>query len=166
MKINYILSLLIILNACVTTFPIKDSDDFKKADKSKPFIYLKLDIKTFSNDEYLSVENLISMMRVVDGKVNTCAVFLRAEPGKFEVGRYHFRTGGVTVKPKRLQEWEFDIPKEGFYYLGTLTQGSSATLVFEDGNKDECDKYIKSINPDFDPKTAVVLRPQRKRYAK
>jgi hypothetical protein len=26
---------------------------------------------------------------------------------------------------------------------------------------DECDAYIKTINPDFDPKTATVLKPKR-----
>ncbi|MBP9885817.1 MAG: hypothetical protein KBF93_05955 [Leptospiraceae bacterium] len=65
----------------------------------------------------------------------------------------------------KKKNWEFNIPSNaGFYYLGTLTQDSNAVLDFREGSKDECDAYVKTLNPDFDPKAAIVLKP--KRYVK
>ncbi len=35
------------------------------------------------------------------------------------------------------------------------------SIIIEDSNKDECDKYVKTLNPDFDPKAAIVLKPKQ-----
>ena len=63
---------------------------------------------------------------------------------------------------KKKKNWEFNIPSNaGFYYLGTLKQDDQMSIIIEDSNKDECDKYVKTLNPDFDPKAAIVLKPKQ-----
>ena len=62
----------------------------------------------------------------------------------------------------KKKNWEFNIPSNaGFYYLGTLKQDDQMSIIIEDSNKDECDKYVKTLNPDFDPKAAIVLKPKQ-----
>ena len=68
----------------------------------------------------------------------------------------------IDIFSKKKKNWEFNIPSNaGFYYLGTLTQDSNAVLDFREGSKDECDAYVKTLNPDFDPKAAIVLKPKQ-----
>ena len=83
------------------------------------------------------------------------------DPGKLITGRFEMQAGNRMAKPRSIKRWEFNDIKQGFYFLGTLTQDSYGALVFDDGNKDECDAYIKTLNPDFDPKSAVILKPRR-----
>ena len=166
MNSKFIFPFLFLFIACSTGYTIRDASDFKDADKTKPFIYAKVKLKTLSASKshyYFSIENFL-YMEIYD-KIDTCTLMIRTDPSKLIIGKYQLISGGVRIKPKRIREWAIDVPnKAGFYYLGTLTQDSYGYLVFEDGNKDECDAYVKTINPDFDPKTAIVLKP--KRYVK
>ena len=65
---------------------------------------------------------------------------IRTDPSKLIIGKYQLISGGVPGLSPNEFERAIDVPnKAGFYYLGTLTQDSYGYLVFEDGNKDECD---------------------------
>ncbi len=165
MNSKFIFPFLFLFIACSTGgYVIRDASDFKDADKTKPFIYAKVKLKTLSASNshfFFDVENFL-YMGIFD-KIDTCNMMIRTDTSKkLIIGKYQLISGGVRIKPKRIREWEIDVPnKAGFYYLGTLTQDTNAVLDFQEGGKDECDAYIKTINPDFDPKTATVLKPKR-----
>ncbi len=165
MTIKFIFPFLFFFIACSSTSYIRDANDFKDADKTKPFVYtnVKLDYITSNYKGYfLRVENLIDW--TINENLNRCELFQMKEPGTLITGRFEMQAGNRMAKPRSIKRWEFNDIKQGFYFLGTLTQDSYGALIFENTGKDECDAYIKNINPNFDPKTAIVLKP--KRYAK
>ena len=163
MNLKYIIPFLLFFISCRTWAPIRDVSGFKNADKTKPFFYTRVNLKTLSPSKsqyYFSIDNLL-YMEIYD-KIDTCSLIIRTKPEKLIIGRYELISGGVRIKPRRIKNWEIDVPNNpGFYYLGTLTQDSNASLEFRDGGKNECDAYVKTLNPDFDPKTAIVLKPER-----
>ena len=162
MNLKNIFPFLFLFIACSSTSYIRDVNDFKDADKTKPFVYTKIKLEALSNryEGYaLRIENLLQT--TIDKDLNKCVLFQMKDPGKLITGRFEMQAGNRMAKPRSIKRWEFNDIKQGFYFLGTLTQDSYGALVFDDGNKDECDAYIKTLNPDFDPKSAIILKPQK-----